>query len=361
MDRCPNCDAAVRPNAKFCTSCGFRLPTPEPAKPSEPWRSPFATTANYEHNQTWTAPVAPPQPVEPSPEPIAAAPAEPAPAQEPAPVFAGWPNFATSTIPAEQPTQAAAADVPEHDADAPAPSETREPASAAVEEAHAQELDDLARQYDERHGKSGGNQPFAWAAPLAETAEAEPESQPESAAESESEPEPLASESTAMADSAVEAASEPVETEAVAASAPADTETKAAGEPAEAEAEVEAADEPTEPIPAMAARIAGDAAQRALDLLDELRSLIPSLGSAADSGSTDVRGILLDADVPMDDSDELEQLRAAIDTACNRPRDIDVMLDLVSRAGAIRDALAERDRFAAAIARALVATDASKE
>lgn len=353
MDRCPNCDAAVRPNAKFCTSCGFRLPTPEPAKPSEPWRSPFSTTANYENNQSWTAPAAAPpppapQPVEPAPEPIAAAPAEPGPAHEAAPVFAGWPNFSASTIPAEQPSQDAAANVADHDLDAPAPSETREPASPLVEEAHAQELDDLARQYDERHGKSGGNQPFAWTALLAETAKAEPESQPEPAAEPE--PETITIESAAPAGTEIEAANEPAE-----------PEIRASDEPAEPEAEVEAADEPTEPIPSMAARLAGDAAQRAMQLLDELRSLIPSLGSASGSDASDVRAILLDANVPSCDSDDLAQLRGAVDTANNRPRDIDVMLDLVSRAGAIRDVLAERDRFAAAIEQALAATDAAKE
>ena len=217
----------------------------------------------------------------------------------------------------------------DHDEAAPAPSETREPASAAVEDAHAQELDELARQYDERHGTNGKNQPFAWAAPLQETAEPESASQPEPASQLEPATEP-------------EPASEP---EQAAAEPTAQVETEAA------------ADEPTEPIPTLAAQPSGDASQRALDLLDELRSLIPNLGSANGAGATDIRAILLEANVPANDSGDLEQLRAAIDTANNRPRDIDVMLDLVSRAAAIQAVIDERDRFAAAIGKALAATD----
>ena len=33
MDRCPNCGASVRPNARFCTACGHRLTPTEPATP----------------------------------------------------------------------------------------------------------------------------------------------------------------------------------------------------------------------------------------------------------------------------------------------------------------------------------------
>ena len=44
MNRCPNCAAQNRDGAKFCTSCGFRLPSEAPVAPLSD-RSPFATTS----------------------------------------------------------------------------------------------------------------------------------------------------------------------------------------------------------------------------------------------------------------------------------------------------------------------------
>ncbi|HLU34725.1 MAG TPA: zinc-ribbon domain-containing protein [Thermomicrobiales bacterium] len=44
MEKCPNCGAAVRPGAKFCTSCGTRLPeTPAPSSPTPTQETPAAT------------------------------------------------------------------------------------------------------------------------------------------------------------------------------------------------------------------------------------------------------------------------------------------------------------------------------
>ena len=44
MTRCPNCGSAIRIGAKFCTSCGFRLPGDESVVAQS--RSPFATTSS---------------------------------------------------------------------------------------------------------------------------------------------------------------------------------------------------------------------------------------------------------------------------------------------------------------------------
>src|SRR3954452_22884572 len=45
MNRCPNCAAQNRVGAKFCTSCGFRLPADEAAPATEAaTRNPFSTT-----------------------------------------------------------------------------------------------------------------------------------------------------------------------------------------------------------------------------------------------------------------------------------------------------------------------------
>jgi len=78
----------------------------------------------------------------------------------------------------------------------------------------------------------------------------------------------------------------------------------------------------------------------------------PSTG-ASDGG--EAASILAAANADGPDSDELTQLRAALDVAASRPRDIDVMMDMVSRAGAIQDLLAERDRYSETIAKALAA------
>jgi hypothetical protein len=315
MDRCPNCDATVRPNAKFCTSCGFRLPNPAPVIKPEPearpdgWRSPFATTsASYEHNQSWTAPLPPSAPVPtpipaPNPDPvIPPAPIEPAAEPEdPTPVFAGWPNFSTSTIPASDSDDASAQTVSAEEAPAvdltidSVASEpiTPEVAEAQVEAPSAEPLAD-----------SSEDASVAMESPVAE-AESESEAQPE------------------------------------------------VGE--------NQADNPTEPIPVMAAIAQSDIVQRALGLVDELRSLIPNLRSTTGSDHEEAAAILMHAGAGTSDSDDLSALRAAIATAANRPRDIDVMMDLVSRAGAIQDLLAERDRYADAITRALAAMDKAPE
>jgi hypothetical protein len=34
MERCPNCGAPARPGAKFCTTCGYRLPAAAPSEPT---------------------------------------------------------------------------------------------------------------------------------------------------------------------------------------------------------------------------------------------------------------------------------------------------------------------------------------
>lgn len=53
MNACPNCGADLRPNARFCTSCGFRLPetveAPPPAR-----QSPFETPSSSSE-QWWKA------------------------------------------------------------------------------------------------------------------------------------------------------------------------------------------------------------------------------------------------------------------------------------------------------------------
>ena len=66
MNRCPNCAAQNREGAKFCTSCGFRLPSEQvPVITNE--RSPFATTSTVPPHieEVPQPPVAPEIPAEP--------------------------------------------------------------------------------------------------------------------------------------------------------------------------------------------------------------------------------------------------------------------------------------------------------
>jgi hypothetical protein len=93
--------------------------------------------------------------------------------------------------------------------------------------------------------------------------------------------------------------------------------------------------------------------ERAIQLLDELRGLIPSLAGtagpiegAAGEVATDLAGLLENSEV---DAEKFQSLRAAVATAQARPRDVDIMLDLVARADVIAAMIAAHDRFASGI------------
>src|SRR5688500_4675303 len=59
MTRCPNCGSSVRSGAKFCTTCGFRLPSEAVAEPEVPsGRSPFDTTSTSTVSARWPQHVA---------------------------------------------------------------------------------------------------------------------------------------------------------------------------------------------------------------------------------------------------------------------------------------------------------------
>lgn len=53
MERCPNCGAPARPGAKFCTTCGYRLPAAVVAPPADPVESSSSSASS------WPAPPAP--------------------------------------------------------------------------------------------------------------------------------------------------------------------------------------------------------------------------------------------------------------------------------------------------------------
>lgn len=109
---------------------------------------------------------------------------------------------------------------------------------------------------------------------------------------------------------------------------------------------------------------AADVQARAMALLDELRSLIPALGLSATSGgdtniaeasgeSSNTQDVIADLESARSDITTPDDLRSVLEAAQSRPRDMDVILDLVARAGSLLELLDERDRLAAAIDRAV--------
>jgi len=123
-----------------------------------------------------------------------------------------------------------------------------------------------------------------------------------------------------------------------------------------------------EPAPAASVAVADTTEQagsttaeaRALDLLDELQSLIPTLSGEA-AGTQDqidnpmgdaVNAAIRELDQSRAGVDASGDLRAVLEAAKTRPRDMDAVLDLVGQAGRLIDLLDERDRLAAAIEQA---------
>jgi hypothetical protein len=107
-------------------------------------------------------------------------------------------------------------------------------------------------------------------------------------------------------------------------------------------------------IPLRAGATGVSAAQeKAIQLIDELRGLIPTLGGAAATSNTEDGGVAADLAALLDgeeaDAERFQSLRAAVATAQARPRDIDIMLDLVSRADVIAAMIAAHDRYVVGI------------
>jgi zinc ribbon protein len=94
--------------------------------------------------------------------------------------------------------------------------------------------------------------------------------------------------------------------------------------------------------------IEAGAAERALTLLDELRSLLPAVMASAPASASN--GAIADALAAAlaADNDDLVALRAAMDRARERPKDIDTVLDLSGRVDAVIALLDAYDRLRAA-------------
>jgi hypothetical protein len=344
MLRCPNCGSSVRSGAKFCTTCGFRLPVATEEIPeSGPSRSPFDLTTSSPVSPRWQASDTPTSengsatpPAAAEPEPPGDAPAADAvagvavssegsdPSATSGSSFSGWPAFGEESG-ANSSWDVAAEVVPQ-----PAPSEEAGPAAAETN------VEDAVAAW------SGG------AAASTETPVAE------QAVDSSGETEPTSVDTEDSGGDSWQTSVQP---------APADQADDNASEPGVAEpitVEAAASEEEQSPasqevaIPLQAGAIGvSDAQQKAIQLIDELRGLIPALGGAAATSNTEDGGVAADLAALLDgqeaDAERFQSLRAAVATAQARPRDIDIMLDLVSRADVIAAMIAAHDRYLAGI------------
>jgi hypothetical protein len=117
METCPNCGNEIRPTARFCTSCGFRMPERTPGAAAEEaqrlaaqpsgWGTPPETedtapqpAVQMTDTAAPTGPETPPTPATSDWSATPAAPAQPAPAAvEPAPVAAVEPAMPSGPVP----------------------------------------------------------------------------------------------------------------------------------------------------------------------------------------------------------------------------------------------------------------------
>jgi hypothetical protein len=307
VDKCPNCGQPSRPGARFCTSCGFRLPErPVEAETSPLTRSPFATTSTVAASwwptsagsgQTESAGDQPPTPDESS-----------TPEEEPATAMeeSATENAATTAETAPEP----ASPEPNPIADWPSSPGYEPPVDA----------------------------PSSW------------DTQPPTAAAG-----TVPVEADEFAASVDELASDDAATDAGEADGQVEDLTVAEA-PVWAD-QPESAEEP-EPSPtAVAAADDGDTLARARSLLDELSALLPSLAAPAAGSAVDVAAVAAELVAARDEAgvpqDQLDSLMSIVETARARPRDIDVMLDLSRQVDAIAALKTGYDRCRGAIETAL--------
>lgn len=334
MDRCPNCGATVRAGAKFCTTCGMRLPesaaaasTPETAS-----RSPFDSTST---------------------------------------VASRWPSrsiYGTTELPPSETSataeNGAVADEPNGPADQDATDAASEPTTTstwggwtAPSDTNAQAVDDVV------------NAPTSWGNDTATTAEPEvstgadatesessewgtrtgetdflslPE-QPDPAAWASIESELKGEAGTVAGDQAPSAEAAPIaEEQATAEAVTPQQEAGAAPDGADVVVDETATEVVAEPEAGTAlAELAPSTmpVDRANELLDELRGVIAGLSaSPAPVEAPPVATRSYDDVKPSaEEIARFTELRTAVETASAKPRDIDSMLDISGRLDAIKE------------------------
>lgn len=327
MERCPNCGATIRPGAKFCTTCGLRLPDAAPAGSGDATaRSPFDSTSTVASRWPSSEQSRPePPPTEREPEGADQA-SDALDRWRPETPGTAWPPAWS----AEQPAVAASESSPDA---------TVEP---AAESAPAESLDDQA---------TAEVAPDAAAEELAAAVEAmtQETEQPE--------PEPEPRDADRMLDERMVV---PAGTEVESWRTAPEPESAAAEEPAVASwsdaplagvgrfesagrDSVEAAD-----------RVPPEASvDRAMALLDELRAMLPGLAAGPGRDVSEIVRDLESARSDLGDAAASSSLREVVETARERPRDIDAILGLIGRLDDLVSLLEARERSIAAIDRAL--------
>ena len=306
MNRCPNCAAQNRVGAKFCTSCGFRLPVEDAVPTATNDRSPFATTSTlpWGNNSSATS------------EPIS---------NEDESGFASWTS--------EAPDSTANVD------SGPGLSwEASPPVNRAVpvsDEMIAALVGD-----DATPGPDAASPAVADDAPTPETIEQINASSDDehSAISLDDLPEVGLDD---VPDSQIEELPdvEPFIVNDVSYAATASTQTPA-GERSSANA----------PSIDSLLKLARELEYGLIELADA-----PRVHAAANGVDVDT-ALLTGALAGLQSDDDLGGLRIAITTAQDRPRDVDVMLDLVLRADSIATLIGERDQLKSAIELALRGT-----
>ena len=306
MNRCPNCGAQNRIGARFCTSCGFKMPesvskAPTPAPQTEaPARNPWHIPPSASQTPTAT---------ETSSESGGEAPST------------VW----TTPIPADVATGTA-----DDSWGAPPPVDTAVPVSDAM----------IASLLGEAPAADAPTEPAT--PPAASASTASDASSTSSASAASSAPAPAAA---------------PVEPAVVVAEEPSDT---SAPEPPPVDTNAGStvpSDDGAIAMPASSTVVITSAVQPGDATIDSLLKLareleygLMELGDAkpsASAGQGADAGLLSGALNGLTSEEDLVTLRDAIATAQDRPRDVDVMLDLVQRADAIATIIGERDQLKA--------------
>ena len=399
METCSNCGATNRPGAKFCTSCGVRLPALSPQTTAD-WDRPTsgstsaaaATTTpepdTVDDTTASTSPVADDE-----------AATDDAPAAEPAAATTSWSEPATTenatpdgdahlaATPGETDTAPATeerstwswgqTETPPHDdtgesidADEPRPDATAadtEPTAAAepLPEPPEAESDDTGASTGGPEGDSSSTL-SNWASQWTGEYAAAPETGDEQPASAEAEPVTDRSDVDAGSPSGNELDS--ALGAATTGSATAQSGLASASGTGVEPPAIENDDALTSASVSPATDDQSGAMQRAGDLLDELRGLLPILAAppAAAAMETpapemadettpaaDTSGIAADLAAARADAADTTDLRRTLESARNRQRDVDTMIDIVGRIDPMLAALDVHDRYAAAIDRAI--------
>ena len=333
MNRCPNCAAQNRVGAKFCTSCGFRLPADEAAPATETAnRNPFSTTGA----PSWGSNVSTATDTNTS-----------AGNDSENGSYASWTT--------DEPEPAPKSDGPGASWDASPPTDTAVPVSnemiaslitdePAASEPEAYVADDTTSNNGWSSIGTGANETNAADEPLMEHTDDQP---------AEDNEQPAGDEYMSDMSSDEQAA-------------PPETQPQEAAQEAEPIADIEpfsADDVMVTPPPASTAPTGQATSRQAAEsagidgLLKLVRDLEYGLIELADTPRQKDDhanlGLLTGALHDLMSDDDLQALRNAISTAQDRPRDVDVMLDLVLRADAIATVISERDQLKSAIELAL--------